>query len=126
MNVAVHMPPAENISPAMNIAQDLLAQALNESREGIIIDARQLDFPLIYVNEGFEKLTGYTSGEVIGKNYHVLYGDDTEHRRRPSSAGSRYHERTAPRAGQPGIAFRQVRRTRPHARHRRAGRLWCP
>ena len=73
MNIDVDLFPAENIS------RDLLAQAMNESREGItIVDARQQDFPLIYVNQGFEKLTGYTSGEVIGRNYHVLYGEDTE------------------------------------------------
>jgi len=73
------MNSALNIPPASIISQDLLAQALNESRDGItIVDARQQDFPLIYVNQGFEKLTGYTSGEVVGKNYRVLFGADTE------------------------------------------------
>ena len=67
------------MNPAANISQDLLVKALNESRDGIIIvDARQQDTPLIYMNGGFEKLTGYTSGEVAGKNYHVLFGADTD------------------------------------------------
>jgi diguanylate cyclase (GGDEF)-like protein/PAS domain S-box-containing protein len=67
-----------NYSPAMNISQDLLTKALNQSRDGITIaDARRKDIPLIYANEGFERLTGYSSGEVIGKNYHVLFGTDT-------------------------------------------------
>lgn len=73
------MNSAVNISPAVNIPRDLLAKALNESRDGItIVDAQQQDIPLIYVNEGFEKLTGYTSDEVIGKNYHILFGADTD------------------------------------------------
>lgn len=64
---------------AAKISQDLLARALNESRDGITIaDARQQGFPLIYVNQGFEKLTGYTADEVIGKDYHMLQGDDTD------------------------------------------------
>lgn len=67
------------MKPAANISQDLLVKALNESRDGIIIiDARQQDFPLVYVNEGFEKLTGYMPGEIIGKSYHVLFGADTD------------------------------------------------
>ncbi len=66
------------MSLVVTISQDLLVKALNESRDGITIaDARRKDTPLIYVNEGFEKLTGYTSEEVIGKNYQVLFGADT-------------------------------------------------
>lgn len=73
------MNSAVNVSPSTSISQDLLAKALNESRDGItIVDARQQDNPLIYVNEGFEKLTGYTSDEVIGKNYNILFGADTD------------------------------------------------
>ena len=67
-----------DISPAVNISQDILFKTLNDAREGVaIVDARQPDIPLIYVNKGFEKLTGYTASEVIGKNYHVLFGADT-------------------------------------------------
>ena len=63
----------------MNISQELLVKALNESRDGITIaDARQQGFPLVYVNQGFESLTGYAADEVVGKNYHMLQGDDTD------------------------------------------------
>ena len=62
-----------------NLSRDLLAQAINQSCDGITIaDAKQQGFPLIYVNEGFERLTGYTAAEVIGKNYRILQGMDTE------------------------------------------------
>ncbi|HEY0664460.1 MAG TPA: diguanylate cyclase [Gallionella sp.] len=64
----------------MNISHELLVKALNESRDGItIIDAQQPGFPLVYVNQGFEKLTGYQAGEVIGHDYHMLQGSDTDH-----------------------------------------------
>jgi diguanylate cyclase (GGDEF)-like protein/PAS domain S-box-containing protein len=61
------------------IYQDLLVKAVSEAREGITIaDAQQQDFPLIYVNEGFERLTGYSSDEVMDKNYRILQGTDTD------------------------------------------------
>jgi len=67
------------MSSAADISQELLVNALNESRDGITIaDARQQGFPLVYVNQGFEKLTGYAADEVIGKGYHMLQGDDTD------------------------------------------------
>ncbi|MBI5627190.1 MAG: PAS domain S-box protein, partial [Nitrosomonadales bacterium] len=62
----------------VNISQDLLVNAINESQDGIIIaDAQKQGFPLVYVNRGFEKLTGYTADEAIGKSCRFLLGNDT-------------------------------------------------
>jgi diguanylate cyclase (GGDEF)-like protein/PAS domain S-box-containing protein len=59
------------------ISKHLLAKAINTSNEGIvIIDARQDGFPQIYVNQGFERLTGYTSAEILGKNFLVFQTSD--------------------------------------------------
>jgi sigma-B regulation protein RsbU (phosphoserine phosphatase) len=62
--------------------QDWLAlkdRALSVAAEGITIaDARLPDRPLIYVNEGFERLTGYTAAEVLGKNCKFLQGRDSD------------------------------------------------
>jgi diguanylate cyclase (GGDEF)-like protein/PAS domain S-box-containing protein len=59
--------------------QDLLAKIMGQVREGIsIADAQQPDFPLIYVNEGFERLTGYSADEIVAGNYRILHGTDTE------------------------------------------------
>lgn len=47
--------------------------------EGVTIaDARLPDRPLIYVNEGFERVTGYPAAEVLGRNCRFLQGQDTD------------------------------------------------
>ena len=67
------------MSDTINISRDLLAHAIDQSRDGITItDAKKEGFPLIYVNEGFEELTGYTSAEIMGNGYRILQGTDTE------------------------------------------------
>lgn len=57
----------------------LLEKAANSSSEGITISIlSEEDRPLIYANEGFERLTGYHVDEVIGKNCRFLQGKDTK------------------------------------------------
>jgi len=57
----------------------MIADATNETIEGIIIsDATQPDNPIIYANAGFEKLTGYSRQEVLGKNCRFLQGEETD------------------------------------------------
>ncbi len=47
--------------------------------EGIAIaDARLPDNPLIYANAGFERLTGYSAEEVMGRNCRFLQGPETD------------------------------------------------
>ncbi|WP_179338428.1 PAS domain S-box protein [Winogradskyella ludwigii] len=54
-------------------------KALEAASSGIIItDARQHDNPIIYINEAFEKTTGYQSADFIGKNCRFLQGDDLD------------------------------------------------
>lgn len=53
-------------------------RALASAAEGITIaDALAPDRPLIYVNEGFTRLTGYSIDETIGTNCRFLQGRDT-------------------------------------------------
>lgn len=55
----------------------LSERALEASSNGIVIvDARQPDFPLIYVNSAFERMTGYPANEVLGSNCRFLQGRD--------------------------------------------------
>lgn len=54
-------------------------RALDVAAEGVTIaDARRPDRPLIYVNEGFQRMTGYPAGEVLGRNCRFLQGTDTD------------------------------------------------
>ena len=54
-------------------------RALASAAEGITIaDALAHDRPLIYVNEGFTRLTGYTAEETVGSNCRFLQGPDTD------------------------------------------------
>jgi sigma-B regulation protein RsbU (phosphoserine phosphatase) len=54
-------------------------KALDVAAEGITIaDARLPDQPLIYANEGFERMTGYSVDEVLGRNCRFLQGPLTD------------------------------------------------
>ncbi len=56
----------------------IIEQAINVSTEGIVItDALDSQNPIVYVNKGFEKITGYTRDEIIGKNCRMLQGAGT-------------------------------------------------
>lgn len=59
--------------------EGLLIKATNTANEGITISAMdQPDRPLIFINDGFERLTGYSKDDVIGKNCRFLQGDQTD------------------------------------------------
>ncbi|HZF77087.1 MAG TPA: PAS domain-containing protein [Acetobacteraceae bacterium] len=49
--------------------------ALNSARESLTVsDCSRPDMPLVYVNKGFEEVTGYRPEEVVGKNCRFLQG----------------------------------------------------
>jgi len=54
-------------------------RALSATAEGITIsDNLQPDNPIVYANEGFERLTGYTREDVLGKNCRFLQSEQTD------------------------------------------------
>jgi PAS domain S-box-containing protein len=54
-------------------------RAMDAAPVGVTIaDAGERDCPLVYVNEGFERLTGYTAAEVLGRNCRFLQGEETD------------------------------------------------
>jgi len=56
-------------------------RALDEAPVGITLaDPHQDDNPLVYVNEGFERTTGYSASESLGRNCRFLQGEHTDER----------------------------------------------
>ncbi|KAJ1416927.1 hypothetical protein B484DRAFT_454159 [Ochromonadaceae sp. CCMP2298] len=43
-----------------------------------VANAISFDYPLVYISPGFTALTGYESGEVIGRNCRFLQGPETD------------------------------------------------
>ena len=58
---------------------ELKERAMDEASVGITIsDPTAEDNPLIYVNDGFVKQTGYSREEVVGRNCRFLQNDDKD------------------------------------------------
>ncbi len=54
-------------------------RALEEAPVGITIsDPDMDDNPLVYVNDAYEEMTGYTFDEVVGRNCRFLQGEDSD------------------------------------------------
>src|SRR5215217_3959784 len=57
----------------------LLERAVTASTISIVIsDPNQPDDPLVYVNPAFERTTGYTAEEVLGRNCRFLQDEDRD------------------------------------------------
>jgi PAS domain S-box-containing protein len=57
----------------------LKTRAMDEADIGIsIADLSEPDEPLVYVNEGFERVTGYPAEEALGDNCRFLQGERTD------------------------------------------------
>ena len=57
----------------------LLQKAIDQTGVGVVLSNPRLQGnPVIYINKGFEELTGYTANEVIGRNCRFLQGAQTK------------------------------------------------
>ena len=57
----------------------VLSQILDTCVNGITLsDPDQEDNPIIYANEAFELITGYSSEEILGRNCRFLHGEDRD------------------------------------------------
>lgn len=55
----------------------LRERAIESSSNGVVIaDMRLPGNPVIYVNPGFQRITGYSADEIIGRNCKLLQGED--------------------------------------------------
>ncbi len=63
----------------MNDWADVLGRAVEATRNGVLVtDARLPDNPIVYANPAFERITGYTVGEVVGRNCRFLQASDRD------------------------------------------------
>lgn len=61
------------------LRRELFALAVTSTRMSMVIaDPNQADCPIIYCNQAFLDLTGYTQEEVLGRNCRFLQGPETE------------------------------------------------
>ena len=66
---------AERTAEALHLSQ----RAVEATSNGILItDHRQDEHPIVYCNPAFERMTGYTRDQVIGRNPRFLQGGDDE------------------------------------------------
>ncbi|RUR27395.1 EAL domain-containing protein [Vreelandella andesensis] len=57
----------------------LLERGIQATPNGIVMaDATKHDMPLVYLNDAFCRMTGYSSEEVLGRNCRLLQGVDTD------------------------------------------------
>lgn len=71
-----------NLLYELQQAQEVLRlrdRAVAAASNGIVIsDPRQPDDPIVFCNPAFEKMTGYSQKEVLGRNCRFLQGPDTD------------------------------------------------
>lgn len=70
-------PPQRDISEHEPAPEDIV-RAIDEAPMGIsLCDPSLPDYPLVYVNDAWEEMTGYTREEVLGRNPRLLQGPET-------------------------------------------------
>jgi PAS domain S-box-containing protein len=73
-HVPAHMPSRDD-----ELRMQRIHLALESVRNGVVItDATAEDQPIIYCNRAFACLTGYSEGEVLGKNCRFLQAGDSQ------------------------------------------------
>lgn len=64
---------------AGHVSEDPFAAAFKATRMPMIVtDPSQPDNPIIFCNDAFRKLTGYSDDEIIGRNCRFLQGSETD------------------------------------------------
>jgi PAS domain S-box-containing protein len=76
--------PAKRLCERDYVIIDMLNSQGHESVSFCITDPRQPDNPVIYINHGFTKLTGYDPDDIVGRNCRFLQGPDTSEEDRSS------------------------------------------
>jgi PAS domain S-box-containing protein len=78
---ALHVPPAHIADPAPphQAPSDIFFAAVKMTRMPMTVtDPHQPDNPIIFCNDAFTFMTGYTEAEILGKNCRFLQGPETD------------------------------------------------
>ena len=62
----------------MSVDSSALRALMDGAPDGITICGVRDDFPVLYANRAMETLTGYPTGELLGKNLRLLQAEDRE------------------------------------------------
>ncbi|WP_338739158.1 PAS domain S-box protein [Haloplanus salilacus] len=71
---------ARDVTERVNYQEELewKTHAIETTPIGVVItDPHRDDNPIIYANEGFTQVTGYSEREVVGRNLRFLHGEET-------------------------------------------------
>jgi PAS domain S-box-containing protein len=61
-----------------NLMKRMLENAMEHSFHGIMITKADPGYPVVYVNDAFAEITGYSSEEIVGQSPAILQGPKTE------------------------------------------------
>jgi len=61
-----------------NLMKRMLENAMEHSFHGIMITRAEPGYPIVYVNDSFSQMTGYSLEEMIGKSPAILQGPKTD------------------------------------------------
>ncbi|MFA9459476.1 PAS domain-containing protein [Thiohalorhabdus methylotrophus] len=71
--------PYSQLADTEDCGLRILRRAVDAAPNGILItDNTRPDNPIVYANPAFERMTGYTAGEILGRNCRFLQGDDRD------------------------------------------------
>ncbi|GGN09962.1 bacterio-opsin activator domain-containing protein [Halarchaeum nitratireducens] len=72
------MAPRHGTDDGPRLPDDVKERAMDEAPVGITMtDPTRSDNPLVYVNDAFERITGYAREDVLGQNCRFLQGPET-------------------------------------------------
>ena len=61
-----------------NFMKRMLENAMEHSFHGIMITKAEPGYPVVYVNDAFAEITGYSSEEIVGQSPAILQGPKTD------------------------------------------------
>src|SRR5690348_10426268 len=66
-------------APAAATDPETLQRAMDSTSNGVVIaSAAGDDYEIVYMNAGFERITGYGCDEVVGRDCRFLQGEETD------------------------------------------------